>query len=527
MSRPSLAPPRSLWILWILLAAGGLYLQLNDPAGDRGIANVFTGMVLIAMLSSAWIFLLFRGGRALRLRLVLATLVLIGLCFGPLRLLNFKGFDGVMIPEFESRFRSPGPALPTELDENLEELAQSSPLDFPHFQAPLSGSPLSEGGLAGDWLEESPSLLWKQPIGLGWGGFAIAGGVALTLEEREGRQALIAYELETGATLWSTTFGEAFTNVLGGPGPRSTPTVAKGLVLAHGPRGMLICVDGKDGSLRWSHDLMAEYGVDQAYEDAHVGFGRANSPLVIENKVILPAGGVEGGKQAGLVAFDLMDGSLLWESPPRQISYATPILGVLGGVEQILITNEDTLSAHDPENGAILWEHSWPGNTPNDANTSQPRILDDARVFLSKGYGQGASVIEVSRVGEHWKVETLWHNKRLLRTKFTSAVIHEGHAYGLSDGILECGDLASGKRVWKGGRYQHGQLMLVDGLLLILSEEGYLALVEATPDKEAHELGRVPALEGKTWNHIALSGDLILVRNADEAALLRWPSKKP
>jgi outer membrane protein assembly factor BamB len=114
-------------------------------------------------------------------------------------------------------------------------------------------------------------------------------------------------------------------------------------------------------------------------------------------------------------------------------------------------------------------------------------------------------------------VEALWKNRNL-RTRFTSAVFHEGHFYGLNEGILECVAAADGRRIWKDGRYGHGQLLLVDGNLLILAESGKLALVEATPDGY-RELTSFPALRGeKTWNTPALADGIAYLRNHQEMA---------
>jgi hypothetical protein len=120
-------------------------------------------------------------------------------------------------------------------------------------------------------------------------------------------------------------------------------------------------------------------------------------------------------------------------------------------------------------------------------------------------------------------VAELWSSSRVLRTKFSQVTILDGYAYGLSEGVLECVEVATGERVWKHGRYHHGQILRVHDLLLVMSEEGEMFLVEASPERRDNVLGSFQAIEGKTWNNFALYGPYLIVRNAREAAVFRLP----
>src|SRR5205085_10051877 len=158
-------------------------------------------------------------------------------------------------------------------------------------------------------------------------------------------------------------------------------------------------------------------------------------------------------------------GHVAWEAGNKkddgtadQIAYASPVLATLAGRRQILIVNESTASGHDPATGERLWAFPWPGHSNGDASSSQAVAIDPSHVLLSKGYSGGAELIELtpSLGALPLAAESKWKNPRVLQTKFTNVVVRGGHAYGLSEGILECVELASGKRRWKSGRYGHG-----------------------------------------------------------------------
>lgn len=516
-----------LWFLILLLLAGGAlaWMWSSDPFGDQGMVNVFTMMIVTLVLAIGFLWFVIASGYRLMTRVkVVVALILLG--FAGDVMFELHGFSGSMIPDVRWnpswRAHTPVGDYEANLSERSIDLNTVTPDDWPAFMGADRTGSVQGMELERDWERQSPELEWKRPIGAGWSSFAVVGGVAVTQEELEERESLCAYDVDTGERLWLRSWGSSFDHPLGGPGPRATPVIAEGRVVALFAWGRLVCVEGSSGEIVWERDLLADYGITREAETATIAYGRSNSPLVHEGRVIVPVGGADDG--AGLLAVQLSDGTTVWESPGRTPSYSSPMLGQLLGQEQLLIVNEESVSGHDPATGALLWEHPWPSHSEGDSSNSQPLIVGEDRVLVSRGYGAGSALIRLS-IGEGESIETeeLWHSRRSLRTKMTSAVQREGHAYGLSDGMLECIDLSTGKRVWKEGRYGHGQLLLVNDLLVLVSEEGELHLIEASPEGEGASLSSFDAIDGKTWNLLALYGDRLLVRNGEEAACVRLP----
>ncbi|MEQ1892780.1 MAG: PQQ-binding-like beta-propeller repeat protein, partial [Planctomycetota bacterium] len=402
------------------------------------------------------------------------------------------------------------------------DLAAPGPGDYPHFLGPerdqrLSGPTLARGA------DATARLRWRRPIGAGWSACALRNGVGVTMEQDDAGQHVLAFALADGATLWRTRIDERFEHGLGGDGPRATPAIAAGRVFAHSAFGVLVALDGASGAELWRHDLVREFGLERAREAELAQYGRASSPLVAGERVIVPAGGDPDGARAGLAAYDAASGALLWTSPPRHFSYATPSLGRLLGREVVLAVNEASLSAHALASGELLFEHPWPGRTSGAASASQARVLDEEHVFLSKGYGVGGALLCIAEEGGQLVPSVVWHAPRLLRTKFTNVVVAEGFVYGLDDGFLECVALATGERRWKEGRHGHGQILAIGDTLLVLGEDGTVSAVELSPERANEVRWSFQALEGKCWAHPALAGNLLVVRNAEECAAWELP----
>jgi hypothetical protein len=195
-------------------------------------------------------------------------------------------------------------------------------------------------------------------------------------------------------------------------------------------------------------------------------------------------------------------------------------LATIDGVEQILMLSGGGATSVAPADGTKLWEHPGSGS-----NVVQPALTAEGDVLVgamdSSASGVGTVRIAIAHGEGGWSVHERW-TSRGLKPSFNDFVVHKGHAFGFDGSILASIDLQDGKRNWKGGRYGNGQLVLLSDqdLLLVVSEEGELALVSATPD-QFREIARVPALDGKTWNHPVLVGDVLLVRNGEEMAAFR------
>ena len=170
-----------------------------------------------------------------------------------------------------------------------------------------------------------------------------------------------------------------------------------------------------------------------------------------------------------------------------------------------------------PADGTLLWKHAWPGGS----RIVQPALTEEGDILISRGETTGMRRIAVAHGPGGWTIEERWTTNRM-KPYFSDFVVHDGHVFGFDGSLLACIDIEDGKRKWKGGRYGSGQLVLLadQDLLLVLSEQGELVLVGATPDQFT-ELARSPGIEGKTWNHPVLIDDVLLVRNGQEMAAFR------
>lgn len=374
---------------------------------------------------------------------------------------------------------------------------------FPAFRGPHRDGVVPGDSIALDWKAHPPREMWRQPVGDGWSSFAIGYGNAYTLEQRFGNEAITCYDIKTGVEKWACEYPARFTEELGGDGPRSTPTLHEDRVYALGAEGHLTCADAHSGKRIWQHQINEEFGADNLH------WAMSASPYIHGNTVIVTNSGKGGGS---VIAYALSDGKLAWTSDLGQQSYSSPVVADLAGRKQLLNLAGFFFKGLDPTNGKELW--SYPFGTELGITGSQPIVIDENRVFISAGYGLGCAMLRIEQQDGGFAVDALWSNIRM-KNKFSSSVYHDGHLYGLDERVLTCLNAETGERKWKGGRYNYGSLLLARGHLLVLGEEGELALVKASPD-EHNEIARIQLFNDKTWNNPALVGGLLFARNHRE-----------
>lgn len=397
------------------------------------------------------------------------------------------------------------PAAPAESHVAASPAAAPSGAEWPGFRGPERDGVVRGVQIETDWTKTPPVALWRKPVGPGWSSFAVAGDRLYTQEQRGEDEDVSCYDLGSGELVWRHRDAVRFWESNAGAGPRATPTLAGGRVYTLGATGLVNALDAHTGARVWSRDAAADTGAKAPI------WGFAGSPLVAGNLVVVAASG-------RLVAYDLASGEPRW-TQARGGSYSSPHLATLAGVPQVVLLSSSGASGVALEDGALLWEYAWDG-----VPMLQPAQTPEGDLLVTTGGmtgGEGTRRIAVTRGDSGFKVEERWAS-RGLKGYFNDFVVHEGHAYGFDNNILAAIDLSNGQRAWKGGRYGQGQLVLLpeQDLLLVLSEDGELALVKAVPDQFT-ELARVPALEGKTWNHPVLVGDRLLVRNGQEMAAFR------
>lgn len=387
--------------------------------------------------------------------------------------------------------------------------------DWPQFLGPTRNGTSPETGLLKTWPAKGPPVVWEREIGEGYSGPVVAGG-RLVLFHRVGDEEVVeCLDAATGKPHWKAATPTEYADSFGkGNGPRSTPLLAGGKVYTLGADGLLQCLSLADGKKVWRRELHKDYEVRKGF------FGVATSPLVEGNLLVVNVGG-RGG--AGIVAFDKDSGKEVWKATDHDASYASPVAATIDGVRHLLFFTREGVVSLDPATGAVRFSKRWRARIDASVNAATPIVVGD-HVFVTASYRTGALLLRVKKDG----AEEVWKGDDVLSSHFTTPVYHAGHLYGF-DGRqetgtnLRCVDFKTGKVAWTKEGFPCGPMIVADGNLIILGEDGELVLVEAT-SAEYREKARAKVLGRPCRAQLALSDGRLY--GHDGRKLVCWKLKE-
>lgn len=524
--------PRRSWLVPLIIIAILLALILLEYLWDRfeispahylkvGMTKSFSVMLAPVAL---FIWLVFFSGFARQTKWSIILLVMVGIIVGFAAIRKIE-FNGQMRPIVYYRWhqlpQDDLPALQVAAALQPGDILQN-PMDSPYFRGIHHDGSTPQAPEDFQWVSTSLEKLWQHPLGGGHAGISVVGNTVFTIEQRGGDECVVAYDAVSGKPRWSHQYSASFqhSEPMGGNGPRTTPVLENGLLYALGAHGHLHCIDALDGKVKWKTNIIDDAGAK------NLEWGMSGSPLVMGETVIVNPGiDPEKKTSKAVIAYHRLTGKQLWATGSDQAGYASPMQATLAGVNQVLLFDASGLNGLDPQHGMVLWQYPW--KTSFDMNCAQPIVVGNDRVFISSEVANGGAMLKISQTNGTWTVSEIWKN-RYLGIKFSNAVLCDGHLYGLSNGYLTCVNANSGERLWKARQnYGNGQMLLAGRVLVITTESGEVALVEAAPN-QFKELKRVPVFSGRTWNVPAIARGRLYLRNHQEIACLRlWDVTPP
>lgn len=520
-------------------AAAITALQITATDADHQNANM--GSILIGLLTSiVVIYQLQRGFARLGHRFVVPSVVVLGL-LGFFTVFELDGVSGEILPQFRNRFQQPLARKTINPDASTQADGSATPAVGDSADHTVFTSVSSRGFLGsnrtsqlGDRQFDVPSdpsglrVLWNQGIGEGWASFAVADGLAVTIEQRDEQECVTCYRLSDGELVWIVKHESLHADSAGGIGPRSTPIIQDDRIFVQGATGTLWCLDLASGDIVWQVDLLKIAGWTQAESELAVQWGRAGSPLLTEGLCIVPLGAPddEAAQGRSLIALDAKSGQIKWRAGENQISYASPTLVEVNGETQIVSVNSGAITGHRIEDGKQLWDYPWPGEANWYPSCAAAVSVGNNQFLVGKGYGGGSLLIEIKKddAGD-FSADVVWASPRVLKTKFNHPCVVDGIAYAISNGSFEAVRIEDGEQLWRQprrSRFGQGQVLLAGDVFVAQSENGDVVFV-ALDDKEYRELLRVPALMSKTWNIPTLAGHFLLVRNDRQVICYELP----
>jgi outer membrane protein assembly factor BamB len=396
-----------------------------------------------------------------------------------------------------------------------EEVSDDAKAWWPQFLGPQRNGLAPDAGLNTAWKKTPPKVLWKVPLGDGFGSFAIVGDRAYTMCQRANRSLVVCLDTATGKELWTQDVAQGYVDKQKqGAGPRSTPTYHDGKLYCLLPMGELVCLAAVDGKILWSANQFQDTGAANPAGE-YFYWGVAVSPLIEGDLVIVQPGGMAKNSVA---AYHKDTGRLLWTDGDDPPGYASALAVTIAGQRQLIVPTGQSVLGIDPAQGKLLWRFAY-GNKSN-VNGASP-VWVDGLLYVSAAYGAGSAVVEIVRQGEEWSAKEKWKDKKNLQALFATPMIVNGYVYGchgdLSAFMLKCVDLHTGEIKWENRVEKRQWLLAVDGHLLCWSETGSLKLLQTQPQEMLVKAEMPNLLTYKSWAAPALADGRLYLRDQRNA----------
>jgi outer membrane protein assembly factor BamB len=376
--------------------------------------------------------------------------------------------------------------------------------DWPQFRGPNADGMSVETGINLDWAKKAPATLWTATLhDQGYSGPAVANGKVFIVDHQEGKDAVLAFDLESGDEGWRFTYEAPGDENFGFA--RSTPCVDGKYVYTMSRDGVVHCLDIKSGKKVWRQEALA------SVNGKAPKWGVSNSPIIDGPRLIVAG----GGKGAHLLALNKKNGKILWKGgKSAPLGYATPVVTTIDGKSQYLNFSGKGLSGIQATNGDLLWSHPWP--TKYDINAATPIHVGGSLIFISSGYKTGCSSVQI----KGGNAREVWRSKDM-NAHFSTPILVDGLIYGTGDpGFLICLDPKTGDVKWKEPGFEKGGVIGIDGHIIAVSgNTGDVVLVEITPDAY-REKGRIKPLGGQSWTAPVVSNKRLIIRNKGKLIVL-------
>jgi outer membrane protein assembly factor BamB len=377
--------------------------------------------------------------------------------------------------------------------------------EWPQWGGPSRNFVSTSKGLAASWPAKGPRQLWSRALGEGHSAIVVDGKTLYTMYSAGEQESVIALEANTGKTIWELKY-EAPTAGIDyefGLGPHATPLLAGDLLYTVGSVGMLQAIDKKTGKVAWSHDLYKELG------GRKMGRGYSCSPLAYKNTIILTL----GGAGQTLAAFNQKDGKLVWKNQTLALSPASPMIINVEGQDQLVAFMGKEIVGLDPNNGESFWSH--PHETEWGLNISTPVWGTDNLLFLSSAYNGGSRVLKLARQDGKTTAKELWFHRRL-RVHHSTAIRIGDFVYASSGdfgpAFFAGVNVKTGEIAFQDRSFPKTNFLYADGKLIILDEDGNLALATVSP-AGLQVISKVSLLKNLAWTVPTLVGTKLYMRD--------------